>query len=81
MAVSLLGHPGVLPQKERHGGTGGLSLDSGQTSEESCQITSTTAFDHRKLELSKAMIDSRPTGSNVLTSRKLGNSIPAISIL
>lgn len=29
VAVSLLGHPGVLPQRERHGDAGGLSLASG----------------------------------------------------
>lgn len=55
-----------------------FSLASGQSSEQSCRSTSTTAFGHGKLELSKTMFNSRPTGSDILASRKLGNYIPAI---
>lgn len=39
--------------------------------------TSPTGFDHEKLELSTTTINSRPTGSGILASRKLYNSIPA----
>lgn len=39
--------------------------------------TSPTGFDHEKLELSTTTINSRPTGSGILASRKLYKSIPA----
>lgn len=55
-----------------------FSLASSQSSEQSCQSTTTTAFHHGKLELSQTMFNSRPTGFNILVSRKLGNYIPAI---
>lgn len=73
----VLQHHGKL-QGRNHLCPCSFSLGSGQSSEQSYQSTSTTAFDHGKLKVLKTISNSRPIVSDMLVSRKMGNNIPPI---